>query len=301
MSRKSRTQTLSPRERLQREKFYENAFHKQNIGKVLLIADLEKIASTSAADFKTSFKAGEPINAAVYFKYPTGMLSGDVGATATVTVALEVEGKVVGKAAWYVAPGEEAHKQAWTSFVAMPSSAADTADIYTTGDLAAGLASLEEGKHQVLVTVSVLNADGSKGVEAASTAFKYDATSGQDKAKVIAAELAGRVLGEARMPKAAMKDAKLEKAMLINAADNEFGDKPQRLVITDKAFTISRNWLGAILRRSIHTAIATKGKDGTCMVRWIRFAQQYEGKGYGAPIASYPSDEFPIRCENIKK
>ncbi len=268
---------------------------------MLLTGDEGKLASTSDADFKSTFQAGEPLSAVAYFKYPTGMLSGDIGATATVTVALEVEGKVVGKAAWSVAPSDPAHKQARTSFVAMPTSAKDTTDIYLTGDLSAGLASLPAGKHQVKVWVSVLNADGSKGQEAASTTFTYDATTGQDKAKTIADGLAARVLDESRMPKAAMKDAKLEKAMLANAANNEFGDVPQRLVITDQAFTITRNWLGVILRRSIHTAVATKGKDGTCMVRQIEFAQQYEGKGYGAPVSSGPSDEFPIRCENIKK
>ncbi len=285
----------------EREAFYGTAFHKQNVGKVLFTADEGKLASESAGDFKASFKAGEPLAAVVYLEYPVGMMSGDVAATTTVSITVESDGKKLGAAAWYVAPEEAAHRQAWTTFIAMPPSVKDVADLYTTSDLAAALASLPEGKHQVLVTVGVLNADGSKGVEGASGTFEYDATAGQDQAKAVSDALAGRVLDEARMPKAELKDAKLEKAMLADAANNEFGDKPQRLVITDRTFAITRNWLGVILRRSIHTAIATKGKDGSCMVRRMEFTQQSQGKGYGPPTSSYPSDEYPIRCENVKK
>ena len=285
----------------EREAFYATAFHKQNLGKALFTADEDKLGSESASDFKTAFRADEPLSAVVYLRYPVGMMSGDIAATTTVSITFEVEGKRIGGAAWFIAPDDEAHGQAWVSFVAMPPTAKDAADMYTTSDLANALAELPEGKHQVKVTVGVLNADGSKGVEAASGTFEYDAAAGREKAQGIARALAGRVLDEARMPKAAMKDAKLDKAMLAEAGNNEFGDKPLRLVTTDKAFTITRNWLGVILRRSVHTAVATKGKDGSCMVRQIEFTQQYEGRTYGAPTMSYPSDEFPIRCENVKK
>ncbi len=285
----------------EREAFYATAFHKENLGKVLFTVDEEKLGSENAADFKASFRADEPLSGVVYLRYPVGMLSGDIAATTTVSITFAVEGKRIGGAAWFVAPEDEAHGQAWVSFVAMPAAAKDAADIYTTSDLANALAALPEGKHQVKVTIGVLNADGSKGVEAASGTLEYDAASGHEKAKGIAEALAARVLDEARMPKAAMKDARLDKAMLAEAANNEFGDKPLRLVTTDRAFTITRNWLGVIMRRSVHTAVATKGKDGTCMVRQIEFTQQYEGKTYGAPTMSYPSDEFPIRCENVKK
>ncbi len=99
-----------------------------------------------------------------------------------------------------------------------------------------------------------------------------------------------------------MKDAKLQKQMQAAAAKNDFGDVPLRVVIVDDAFEYERAYLtGVILSRTIHTAVATKGKDGTCMVRYIQMTQQAVGKKFDAPQASMPSDESAIRCENVNK
>ena len=115
-------------------------------------------------------------------------------------------------------------------------------------------------------------------------------------------KLADRMLDDARMPEAGMKDPKLEKMMLAAAAKNDFGDEPLRVVIVDDAFEYKKAALtGVILSRSIHTAVATKGKDGTCMVRYIQMKQEAVGKKFDPPTAAMPSDESAIRCSNVNK
>lgn len=286
----------------QMEKVYSSPWHKQNAGKVLLAASLPEARKEAPAMFKRSFKAGEPIYGIAYFRGAAGELSGDVGQTVAVMVHLKVGDKDLDSAGYFIAPDAAPYKEAWANFEVMPKDPAQVRELNVAADLSKALAGLEQGKHTVAIAVSVMNNDNSKGQTVAEGSFEYDASAGQTAASAIAAKLADRVLDEARMPEAAMKDPKLEKLMLAAAAKNEFGDVPLRVVIIDDAFAYKKAALtGVILSRTIHTAVATKGKDGTCMVRYIQMTQQAVGKKFDAPQASMPSDESPIRCENVGK
>lgn len=286
----------------QMEKVYSSAWHKQNAGKVLFAAQLPEARKESPAMFKAGFKAGEPIYGIAYFRGATGELSGDVGQTVAVMVHLKVAGKDLDSAGYFIAPDAPAYKEAWANFEAMPKDPAQVRELNVAADLSKALAGLEQGKHKVEVAVSVMNNDNSKGQTVAQGIFEYDASAGQSAAAAIAGKLADRLLDEARMPEAGMKDAKLEKQMLTAAAKNDFGDVPLRVVIVDDAFEYKKAALtGIILSRTIHTAVATKGKDGSCMVRYIQMTQQAVGKKFDPPLASMPSDESPIRCENVGK
>jgi hypothetical protein len=284
------------------EKVYTGPWHKQHVGKVLLASQLPEAGKESPAMFKSSFKAGEPIYGIAYLRGAAGELSGDVGQTVAVMVQLTVAGRDLDSAGYFVAPEEPAYKDAWANFEVMPEDPGQVRELNVAADLSKALAGLEPGKHTVSVTVWVMNNDNSKGQIVADGTFEYDASAGQGAATSIATSLADRVLDEVRMPEASMKDAKLQKQMLAAAADNEFGDVPLRVVILDDVFEYERAFLtGVILSRTIHTAVATKGKDGTCMVRYIQMTQQAVGKRFDPPLASMPSDESTIRCENVNK
>lgn len=284
------------------EKAYTSPWHKQNAAKVLLSSELAEARKESPAMFKAAFKAGEPIYGIAYFKSAAGELSGDIGKTVAVFVALKEGGKILDSAGFFLEPDAEGYKASWATFEAMPKDAAKVKELNVAADLSKALAGLDKGKHTIDVVVSVMNADNSKGQEVAKGSFVYDASGGQEAAQAIATKLADRQLDEARMPEAAMKDAKLEKLMLAAAAKNDFGDVPLRVVIIDDAFEYKKAALtGVILSRSIHTAVATKGKDGKCMVRYIQMKQEAVGKKFDAPSAAMPSDESAIRCENVNK
>ena len=284
------------------EKAYTSPWHKQNVSTVLLASEMPEAHKENPSMFKTSFKAGEPIYGIAYFRSATGELSGDIGQTVAVHVLLKNGDKALDSAGYFIAPDAEAYKATWTAFEVMPKDASKVKELNVAADLSKALAGLDKGKHTISVVVSVMNGDGSKGQEVAKTSFTYDASGGQEAAQAIATKLADRVLDEARMPEAAMKDPKLEKLMQAAAAKNDFGDVPLRVVIIDDAFTYEKAPVtGIILSRSIHTAVATKGKDGTCMVRQIRMKQVAVGKKFDPPTAAMPSDESPIRCENANK
>lgn len=274
-----------------------DAFHKANAGKALLATSTKNIETNT---FTTTLKAGEPAWLVGAFRDLIGSLAGDLTLDAVVTVRLEVGGKDIG--AGMVAVDAADVKTGVSMLELVPTSVADAANYEFSSDLVGPLSELEPGQHEVKVQFIVSNSAGDKVREAATGAFTYDATAGQDAMKTLAAALAGRVLDDARMPAPEKNDPKLVTAMTKALAKNEFGDKVLRMVITDSDFTITRDdWTKRILRRSIHTATAVKKKDGTCMVQRIEFAQQFDGRGYLAPTASYASGEYDIRCENVNK
>jgi hypothetical protein len=113
---------------------------------------------------------------------------------------------------------------------------------------------------------------------------------------------------DAVMPKAAMKNKKLENEMIAAFKKSQiYKDRIKgeviHLVIIDPDWMIRRNQLtGVILHRYIRAAVAVKNADGTCTVwQLVTFQQDYVGNKFQKTKFDGVGDPYKIPCENVKK
>lgn len=131
--------------------------------------------------------------------------------------------------------------------------------------------------------------------------FDLDCSGGVERFKTLSEKLRDKRLSKVRMPEPGMKNAQLEKEMI--AVSDHDNDKPLRVVITGKEWTVHRNAIsGAIEYRTINAALATKRiSDGTCRIFFLSYQQKYNGKTYGRTEPYGVGDNEEIACENVGK
>jgi len=170
--------------------------------------------------------------------------------------------------------------------------------------IAESLSKLAAGQHTIIFKVKINYKEVSQGD------FRIE---GEDFSKLLAlAENyrkgeATQSKASAEMPKAAMKDKKLEEDMTAALkASRTYNDRMKgqilRLVIIDPEWMIRRNELtGVILHRYIRAAAAIRDSGGDCRV-WnlITFQQDYVGGRYQKTRFDGVGDPVPILCENVK-
>lgn len=170
--------------------------------------------------------------------------------------------------------------------------------------IAESLSKLEAGQHIIVFKVKINYKEVSQGE------LRIE---GEDFSKLLAlAENyrkgeATQSKASAEMPKAAMKDNKLEAEMTAALkASNTYNDRMKgqilRLVIIDPEWMIRRNELtGVILHRYIRAAAAIKDSGGECRV-WnlITFQQDYAGGRFQKTRFDGVGDPVSILCENVK-
>ncbi|MGP1421050.1 MAG: hypothetical protein ACTTKI_05620 [Tannerella sp.] len=109
----------------------------------------------------------------------------------------------------------------------------------------------------------------------------YDAVAENAKAAAWEAEQERARMVELPTPR--MRNAQLEATMLRLANAHFSGIKVEKVFIMDSDWRIQRNAVGAILRRTLNTAIVVKESNGKYYLRDLSFEQPYSGGGgYGA-------------------
>lgn len=109
----------------------------------------------------------------------------------------------------------------------------------------------------------------------------YDAAAA--KAQAAAREAEEERARMVELPTPRMRNAQLEATMLRLANAHFSGIKVEKVFIMDSDWRIQRNALGAILRRTLNTAIVVKESNGKYYLRDLSFEQPYSGGGgYGA-------------------
>jgi len=110
-----------------------------------------------------------------------------------------------------------------------------------------------------------------------------------------------------RMPKAVVRDAKLEaifkEAFVNECKASKWDTTPLKINIVDRDWTIVRNKItGVIIGRKRYAAIALKdNKKGECRLVDFHIYQQYNGSGYNAFAKGTSTVSTEILCENINK
>lgn len=104
------------------------------------------------------------------------------------------------------------------------------------------------------------------------------------------------------LPAPALKDPKLLKEMLDVSTKGLSPDEILAGSITDKAWNVEQNALGAVTRRTIHAAIAVKQKSGKCRVFDILFEQSAAGpKKFNATAFGGVGNSSEVACDSVKK
>jgi hypothetical protein len=105
------------------------------------------------------------------------------------------------------------------------------------------------------------------------------------------------------MPPAVMINAGVEAEFKEAFGNGGWEEKILKINILSREWTVIRHSIsGAILYRSINAAIATKQKDGNCILYNYTIKQQHTGSGF-SNISSYSSHnviEAEFLCENAK-
>ena len=282
-------------------KVYSSPWHKQNVGNVLFSGTPVAVKSEQPGQFATEFQAGKPLYAVAYLPGLIGELVGGLKTTAMVGITLSISGNKVASAGAYVTSDDKAHQQGYWTLAIVPQGEKYD-NLNQVADLLEDLAKIMPGNHEVTVQIHVADEDNTRGKVEATGKFKLDTTVGMDALGQLSAKFAAKVIAEARMPAAGFSDAGLEKQILAAAKNNEFGEVPLKVVITETAWKYTRNALtGIVIRRSIRGVVGTKEKDGTCNVRHKVFTQQASGAGFAPPsVAPTVDGEYRIDCKNVK-
>jgi hypothetical protein len=171
-----------------------------------------------------------------------------------------------------------------------------------SASIAGTFAELEPKMHELEIIIGAEMTGMSKWDGAGATKIKFDATGGTDKVTAQQAALVKKATEISRMPKAAHKDAGLEKAMLAAIGAAGWKEKPLRAVIVEPDWSVFRNEVtGILLSRTIQGYVAVKREDGTCSEFFINFVQQHQGGAWGKTLIESVYDNDDMLCENVNK
>jgi hypothetical protein len=269
---------------------YTSKFHKENVGKLLLSKSPIIIKQENPGAITDKFKASDYIYGMFYLKGTFKELTRE---SYKLIQKIEVDG--VEKISRYFVLQDDNREATYltTEIIADPK----TAQTKGVVEYSKALSILSPRLHKV--KVSLIDDFGGQNILAQGE-FDLDCSEGMESLEKTAKQLADNELKKVVMPKAGMKDAKLEKEILMLLTD--WKEKPLRAVITSKDWTINRNTLTGIIEfRSIWSAVAFKTPDGQCKIFYLSFKQPYKGKGYGKTESWGVGDSEMISCENVNK
>ena len=266
--RKSLLATQAEFDQYMNEHFYGSALHKDHMGQVKLFNKVVEIGKEQAADFKTSFEAGETIY---------GIFYRDKKERPSCTISLYVNGKF--KEKMYFANPLSSEQQAYLVFPLVPDSKELEArkersiSDYTSLWLLDLLLALPEGKHQiVLKEYSKKVADFELNVTTAGMA-KWKETYATVKAQRAAAL---RVKD--------MESSSSEIVGVLKKALKEDGDQILRVEVTQKWTYDRHKFTNEILSREAWGDVVLKDKNGSCYLFTGKVKQHKTGGGYSKPM-----------------
>lgn len=260
---------------------FTGTFHEQNIGKILLSDKPFVIGQESQNTIRTSFSANETIYGIVY-------LDGKARYVApSVTLKFLSQSDEI-KAQFAVRDDEKAYYL----FEILPD---DKGTSPVALDFTRAAKNLAPRKYDFTLEFN----------DVATGKLSIDFSTGLDRVAKLYDKICLNRAANARMPKAAAKDAALEQCIATSAAAN-LPDvaKVHRVVITSSDWEINRNYRGVILSRNRRAYIAFTAKEnGKCYMNEVTVSQGHDGKNYSSKCSVnflYLGAE-DILLENVNK
>ncbi|MFA6571348.1 MAG: hypothetical protein WCT77_08935 [Bacteroidota bacterium] len=265
---------------------YTSDYHKQNAEKIVFSKQPITIKNEKSSAITSDFNCNDLIYAMIYIKDTFKNITYDN--SYAITQSINVDGKNVAECIFIMLP-EKIEQTYLTSEIVVSREKAQTKGVKK---YVKGLSQISPRPHKVEVSLRVNN----KVI--ASGEFNFDCSDGTEPLEKMSNDFENSEFKSIVMPKAAKKDAKLEKEMLDALSD--WKEKPLKAVITDDDWTIHRSVLGIIEYRTIGAGVAVKKPDGQCRLFWLSFKQDYNGKSYGKTQHYGVGDSMDMPCENVK-
>jgi hypothetical protein len=124
-----------------------------------------------------------------------------------------------------------------------------------------------------------------------------------DQKKAKAEEEAKAKLAAQEVPKADLKDAKLEKA-IYTAFHLAYPDaKILKVILTDRAWDYEKDAFNRVTGRDLNASIVNKRPDGSCEIFSEMWVQQGHGKSFSGPFEERGAgslNKVGILCEKVK-
>jgi hypothetical protein len=270
-----------------KEAVFTSAFGKTNAGRIVFSSSPITAGSEQPAAMRTSFTTRDNIYGMMYFKGTFKEVTGGSGYGWTKLFVDDNE-----KASYdFKLPADQV-ANTWLKSEIIPDPAESTtrgAALFTKA-----ISELSPRPH----TIRVQTLDENWKVLAEGE-FELDCSEGLDRIADVHRKLGEKKIASATLPAAAMKNPALEKECM--AALKDWKEKPLKVIITDRDWTIHRNPItGVIVSRTINTTTVVKKPDGGCRMFQVSYEQMYNGKSYGKAQQYGVGDSADISCDKVK-
>lgn len=252
-------------------------FASDNAGKIVFSKSPIKPGSENPAAMTNTFSASDPIYAVIYTKPALKDITWRDG---VFEIQLEYTQNGSSFAPTFeaaIGPAERARPNSHYLYLDVLPAPGKAIYPEVAGAMAKMIARVPPGTQTVKLRVRAVEGNSNYALLAEGS---FSLQGGGNAAKKAAAADDRAMAAKARMPKAAMRNANLEKSILAATKRHDPATKPLRAVLTERGWTVTRDSdTGAILYRGIKAAVASRYGDGTIMVEDLMFAQEYLGGG----------------------
>ena len=296
------------------------AFHKENLGKVVLSSKPLQIGSENSLDIKTEFKTGEPIYGTVYF----GRTLKDLFKTANFTkngvtnfnlrFFKENGYPLLGQAEKWEIDSYAFHDditvhrnnlgQSYIHFILLPQSPSELTQYakvhnYTPVIFMRALASLPARK--VKLKIKFDHVDYSGFNQEFETEFKIDLSQGKGPGfyEKEQNKLIDKYIEDNELPSAGMNNKSLEQQMMAHMNSKGWQETFVDAIIEQGDWTIEYQ-LGKPVRKIINAFMVAKHPDGYCFYHNYGFESRPTGSGWSSPQYRSSGSRTRILCSKVK-
>ena len=285
-----------------------NPFHLQNINKILYSNKAVNPETATAADFKTSFTAGEPLYATLFLDNKLSKIHVDWEKFIRIQMykgkandIIVIDRKIL------LTP--EMYQKSYIQFPIIPDKEwlQNNYDAYAEKGLNTyimifdALGKLTPIRHDLRMDIRLTPVEGTN-YSAKEAMFSIDLGEGAEVLQDVAASLSSANLSKVNLPKAGMSNASMEKAMIKIMQDKASVQDYKKAIITSSGWTIEKNELGIILNKYVSATLASKNEDGKCYIQSFTFKYDYIGGGNYTNTLTLGSvgNKVEIECDKIK-
>lgn len=285
-----------------------NPFHLQNVNKILYSNKAVNPETATAADFKTSFTAGEPLYATLFLDNTLSKIHVDWEKFIRIQMykgkgndIIVIDRKIL------LTP--EMYKNAYVQFPIIPDKvwlqnnygAYADKGLNTYIMIFDALGKLTPIRHDLRMDIRLNPVEGTH-YSAKEAMFSIDLGEGSEVLQDVAASLSSVNLSKVNLPKAGMSNASMEAAMLKIMKDKSTVQDYKKAIITSSGWTVEKNELGIILNKYVSATLASKNEDGKCYIQSFTFKYDYVGGGNYSSTLTLGSvgNKVEIECDKIK-
>lgn len=285
-----------------------NPFHLQNVNKILYSTKAVNPETATAADFKTSFTAGEPLYATLFLDNKLSKIHVDWEKFIRIQMykgkandIIVIDRKIL------LTP--EMYQKSYIQFPIIPDKEwlQNNYDTYAEKGLNTyimifeALGKLTPIRHDLRMDIRLNPVEGTH-YSAKEAMFSIDLGEGAEVLQDVAASLSSANLSKVNLPKPGMSNASMEKAMIKIMQNKASVQDYKKAIITSSGWTIEKNELGIILNKYVSATLASKNEDGKCYIQSFTFKYDYIGGGNYTSTLTLGSvgNKVEIECDKIK-